>query len=123
MIVKLLGILGGLAFAYCGIPAAWATIRNGRSVGTPASVAWMISAGSILMYSYLTLQHGFDLILTVNYGVEFLSWASIVYVHYFPWKTALEATIADPLDRAKAKVDQEQADLAGSDRDVPPYGL
>ncbi len=84
MLLSLIGLLGGFCFAYCGVPAAWATWRAGRSVGTPVAVAWMIAAGGVLMYTYLTALHGFDAILTVNYAVEVLSWLVVIWYHYRP---------------------------------------
>lgn len=82
--IKLLGLLGGACFAYCGVPAAWATCKVGRSVGTPISTAWMITVGGIAMYAYLLGSFGFDLILLVNYTVEVGSWGLVVWYHYFP---------------------------------------
>lgn len=78
-----LGLLGGACFAYCGVPTAVQTYRAGKSVGTPVSVAWMISLGSLFMYSYLFRSYGFDLVLTINYAVELASWGTIVRFHYF----------------------------------------
>ena len=83
-LLQIVGLTGGFCFAYCGVPAAWATWRAGRSIGTPVSVAWMITAGGVLMYTYLTALHGFDPVLAINYSVETLSWATIVKYHYFP---------------------------------------
>lgn len=83
-LLSLVGLLGGVCFAYCGVPTAWRTARSGRSIGTPVSVAWMIFLGGILMYYYLTAAHGFDPILAVNYGVEIASWAVVVWFHYRP---------------------------------------
>lgn len=87
MITKILGLLGGFCFGYCGIPASYATIKAKKSIGTPISIAWMIFLGSIFMYSYLFRTYGFDLLLTFNYGIEALSWGIIVYYHYFPHET------------------------------------
>lgn len=82
--IKLLGILGGLCFSYCGIPTAYLTHRAGKSIGTPVSVAWMIFLGALFMYGYLLGSYGFDLILTANYLIEAASWGLIVYFHYRP---------------------------------------
>lgn len=82
--ISFIGLLAGFCFAYCGVPAAWATIKAGRSIGTPVSIAWMIVLGTISMYTYLTVLHGFDPILTLNYSVEGLSWGTIVWYHYRP---------------------------------------
>lgn len=90
MITKILGLLGGFCFGYCGCPAAYATVRSGKSVGTPISIAWMIFLGSIFMYSYLFRTYGFDWVLTFNYSIEAVSWGFIVYYHYFPRKQQIK---------------------------------
>ncbi len=81
--IEALGILGGVCFAYCGVPVAWATLKAGRHLGTPVAVAWMIVIGAILMYAYLYARHGFDPILTLNYSVEAASWAVVIWFRYF----------------------------------------
>ena len=70
----------------CGVPAAYKTIRAGKSLGTPISIAWMIFLGSIFMYSYLTLTYGFDIIITLNYSIEAVSWGILVLYHYLTKK-------------------------------------
>jgi len=82
--LDVVGLIGGACFAYCGVPAAISTVKKGSSIGTPVSVAWMIVIGSIIMYGYLLARYGFNGVLAVNYGVEFLSWATIVWYHYRP---------------------------------------
>jgi hypothetical protein len=80
----MLGIIGGCAFAFAAVPAALATWRAGKSIGTPPSIAWAILVGCICLYSYLTEAHGFDPVLAFTYGVEIASWAVILLFHYFP---------------------------------------
>ena len=84
--IEFLGIAGGAAFAFAAVPAAATTFRQGRTMGTPVSIAWAIFAGCILLYSYLTAKHGFDIILALVYGVETASWSVIIWFHYFPWR-------------------------------------
>ena len=84
MIVSLLGILGGLCFAWCGVPAAYLTFKARRSVGTSIFSSWMIVLGSIFMYLYLNARYGFNLLLTVNYFMQLISWGIIIFYHYFP---------------------------------------
>lgn len=103
MITNLLGILGGLCFAYCGVPAAYATYKAGKSIGTPITVALLITIGTVLMYAYLTASYGFDPILTFNYFVEFVSWAIVSYYHYFPRTNT-------SLDIARAQLELIQAE-------------
>ena len=87
--IELLGILGGAAFAFAAVPAAWTTFRKGQPLGTPMSIAWAVFTGCILLYSYLTLKYGFDIILLLVYGIETLSWSVLIWYNYFPivkWK-------------------------------------
>lgn len=84
-IVNLLGLIGGLFFAYCGVPAAYSTLKAKKHLGTPLSISIPIVAGSIIMYLYLFLAHGFDRILTFNYSVEVLSWSVILWYGFVEW--------------------------------------
>lgn len=80
--LELLGLFGGFCFAYCGVPTMIRTIRAGKSIGTPADVAWFIFLGGVCMYSYLLLKFGFDIILAINYTIEIISWGVILLYHY-----------------------------------------
>ena len=84
MIIQLLGIIGSLLFAVCGIPPAYQTVKAGRVVGAMISTSWMIFLGGIAMYSYLLLTYGFDWILSLNYISTIISWGILVWYHYFP---------------------------------------
>lgn len=81
-IVDALGFLGGACFAYAGVPSAVATVRAGRSIGVPSSLAWMIFLGTILIFLYIWIRHGFDWVLFINYSVEAVSWFVILFYHY-----------------------------------------
>lgn len=83
-IIEIIGLLGGICFAICGVPVAYQTYKAGRSVGTPMTIAWFILAGTALMYTYLLATYGFDWIIAFSYWTEFLSWALIVWYHYCP---------------------------------------
>lgn len=86
--VALLGAIGGIAFACCGVPVAWATLRAGKSVGTPVSIALFCILGSLATYAYLLLTYGFNPLLTANYSVEFATWAVVAWYHFFPRRGA-----------------------------------
>ena len=92
MITKILGIIGSACFAACGVPAALATYKAKKSIGTPISVALLIFFGSLAMYGYLLGTYGFDLLLTINYIIEALSWGLISYYHYFPVAAPVQIT-------------------------------
>lgn len=82
-LIKLLGAIGGFCFAYCGVPLAWATMKAGKHLGVDIRTAWGIVIGAVCMYFYLLGTYGFDWLLTINYSVEFLSWALVVLYYYF----------------------------------------
>lgn len=78
--IKLLGIIAGFCFGYCGVPAAWASYKT-KAPAAPLSVTVMIVTGGVTMFSYLFLTYGFNLLLTLNYGIEVASWGLILYYH------------------------------------------
>ena len=84
--IQLLGVIGGILFAYAGVPSAIATIKAGKSIGVPILTALLIFFGTIFLYAYLFLSYGFDLVLTINYTIEALSWGVIIKYHYFERK-------------------------------------
>ena len=86
--LAVIGVLGGLAFAFAAVPQAFATWRAGKSLGTPPSIAWAVFVGCICLYTYLTGMHGFDPLLTLVYGVETISWATLLWFNYLPRKQA-----------------------------------
>lgn len=79
ILLKLLGLLGGLIFAYAAVPSAVRTLRARRHLGTPVGISLAVFVGTVVMYSYLFLAHGFDWVLTVNYSVEAASWAVLLW--------------------------------------------
>jgi hypothetical protein len=80
MLVSLLGIIAGFCFATCGVPAARAAYKT-KTATAPLSVTVMIVIGGVCMFSYLFLTYGFNLLLTLNYGIEVASWGLILYYH------------------------------------------
>jgi hypothetical protein len=85
-LLKTIGLIGGFCFAYAALPASIATCKAGKSIGTPLSLAWLVLLGTIFMYIYLTVSHGLDWVITVNYAAEAITWLIILWYHYFPRK-------------------------------------
>lgn len=79
---KFIGAAAGFCFAYCGVPIAWKTYRAGKSLGTPVVTAIGICLGTLLAWFYLFFTYGLDVLLTINYTVEFLSWFIVIIYHY-----------------------------------------
>ena len=80
--IKLLAILGGILFSIGVYPTAIKTIRNGKSIGTPVSTAYLIIFGCLCLYFYTLLQYGFDAFLFITYFLEIIGWGIIVVYHY-----------------------------------------
>lgn len=78
------GATGGFCFAYCGVPLAWATIREGKTVKGVYYTALAIMMGGINMYLYLLLTYGFNWLLAINYTIEITSWAIVAYYYLRP---------------------------------------
>lgn len=76
---KLLGLLGGLLFAFAGVPGALTCIHLRRNPGIPVSTAALIFSGVVCLYGYLFLSYGFDWILTATYTVEAVSWFIVLW--------------------------------------------
>jgi hypothetical protein len=81
--LSFLCILGGLLFAYAAIPQTIKTIRAGKSLGTPNDISIVVLSGTVIMYTYLTAAHGFDIFLTINYVIEALSWGILLFYGVF----------------------------------------
>lgn len=77
--LELFGLCAGACFGYAAVPAAYRTVRAGKHLGTPLDIIVTIFTGTVLMYTYLTLSHGFDWVLAVNYSVEALSWGVLLW--------------------------------------------
>ncbi len=77
--LEVFGLLAGALFAYAAVPAAVRTVRAGKHLGTPLDIITAITAGTVTMYIYLLVTYGFNWVLAVNYGVEFVSWAVLLF--------------------------------------------
>jgi len=75
--IAILGFLSGLAFCFAGFPAAWRAIKDGCTLVPPATTASLL-LGLSLGYAYLHATRGFDPIVLLMYGTEFLTWVVII---------------------------------------------
>jgi hypothetical protein len=80
--IKLIGLLASFCFSFAAVPQAFKTLKLKKHLGTPFSIILSVFLGTIFMYSYLTLSYGWDLILFITYGIEFISWM-ILLIFYF----------------------------------------
>jgi uncharacterized protein with PQ loop repeat len=82
-VISLLGVLGGILFAYAALPAAIRTIKAKHTLGTPVDISLVICIGTVIQYAYLLLSYGFNPVLFVNYLVGFVCWVILLYYGVF----------------------------------------
>lgn len=85
--VELIGWTGGILFAFCALPQAVMSYRQGHSNGVANLLLLMWGSGEILSMGYVLLKHGFDLPLLFNYVMNLLFIAVISYYKFFPRET------------------------------------
>ena len=84
MTVEIIGWIGSLLFAFCGLPQAIKSYRDGHSDGISHGLIWMWLIGEILMQVYVFIKHGFDMPLMVNYWVNTLF--VVIILKYKYWR-------------------------------------
>lgn len=78
------GIIGALLLAFCGLPQALKSIRDGHSLGISHWFVWMWFWGEIFTLLYVYQKHGFDIPLFTNYFMNILVILIIIKYKYFP---------------------------------------
>lgn len=81
--IATLGFLSGAAFCFAGFPAAWRAIKDGCTLVPPATTASLL-AGLSLGYAYLHATRGFDPVVLLMYGTEFITWVIVARYTLFP---------------------------------------
>jgi uncharacterized protein with PQ loop repeat len=84
MTVEAIGWIAGFLFAFCGAPQAYKSYKEGHSDGISWIFIGMWLVGEILMQIYVILKHGFDMPLLVNYWVNTIFSAIILYYKIKP---------------------------------------
>jgi len=82
--LEYIGWIGGLLFAFCGLPQALKSFKDGHSNGISTLFLIMWLVGEILMQIYVILKHGFDMPLLVNYWVNTIFATIITYYKFKP---------------------------------------
>jgi uncharacterized protein with PQ loop repeat len=73
--IETIGWIGGLLLAFCGLPMAIKSFRDGNSDGVSKLFLVMWLLGEIALLVYVLIKHGFDLPLVTNYllNIAFIS--------------------------------------------------
>lgn len=84
LFLVVLGTLGNVAFAWACLPTAIATVRAGKSIGTPVGLAWNILIACLLFYGYMLLAYGLDPFLLACSCMETVAYGIVIWYHYLP---------------------------------------
>jgi len=87
-VIDILGLVGTSLFAISGVPTAWQSWSLKETKHIPVTTQWAVFIGASSMLTYLLAKFGFDWIVLGDYVVTILSWAVILWFHYFPKKQA-----------------------------------
>lgn len=87
--IDTIGWIAGLLFAFCGLPQAYKSYKEGHSKGISHLMIWMWLVGEILMQVYVLGKHGFDMPLLVNYWINTVFVLVIVRYKYRPRRTSI----------------------------------
>lgn len=81
---ELIGWIGGILFAVCGLPQAIQSFKQGHSLGLSSLFLAMWTSGEVLTLVYVLLKHGLDWPLVFNYGMNLLFLTVIIYFKIKP---------------------------------------
>lgn len=84
--IDVLGYISAFLFAFCGVPQAYKSWRDGNSAGMSALFLWMWLAGEVGMLAYtilaIELQPAIPLLL--NYVLNLIVLLVIMKYFYYP---------------------------------------
>lgn len=85
-LTSVIGLLGNILFIYSALPEVVRTIKAGKALGSPLDLILTICLGMLAMGLYTYLSRGFDLILVLNYGLQFILWSILLYFRIFKYR-------------------------------------
>jgi len=102
--VEMLGYIGAILFAFCGLPQAIKSYREGHAEGLSHLFIWMWFWGEVLTICYVLLKHGLDIPLIGNYTFNLLLLAIIIRYKYFPKTADLETLKTRDIDQQETYI-------------------
>lgn len=79
--IQLIGYIGSLAYAICGLPQAVLSIKNGHSQGVSRGYAFLSLFGSLFSLIYAFPRN--DYVLMLNFGANIIVWTIILKYSFF----------------------------------------
>ncbi len=84
VIMEIIGWIGAVLLAFCGLPQAWKSIKDGNSDGITWSFMGMWLIGEILTLMYIWPEHQIPLITNYILNIVF---SSIILWYKIPHKS------------------------------------
>jgi predicted membrane protein len=78
MLIELIGIIGSILFAICGLPLLIAAIKGERQPNSILNTAKLLLWGTVFKSIYTIVTYGFDLILISNNLITIITWTLII---------------------------------------------
>ena len=83
LLIDVLGYVGSLTLAWCGLPQAIKCYKEKSAKGLSAWFIWMWIFGEIMVWTYLWMKNGTDIPVIINYGSNVILGFTIAYFKYF----------------------------------------
>ena len=80
---EVIGIIGAICFAICGLPLAIQVVQQGHANGVSGIFLLLWLIGEIFTLFYVYNKHRVDLILILNYVLNLAFIAVIVYYKFW----------------------------------------
>jgi hypothetical protein len=79
-----LGLIGNVAFGIACVPTAYKTVKVGKSIGTPVSLAWTLATACTCFYIYMVGTYGWNPMVWCVGLIETICYIIVLKYHYFP---------------------------------------
>jgi uncharacterized protein with PQ loop repeat len=83
--LELVGWIGTICLAICGLPQLFKSVREGHSEGISHAFLWLWFWGEISYIIYVLFKD-FDTIQLCNYALNIIVVIVLIYFKYFPSK-------------------------------------
>lgn len=81
--ISVIGWLGGILLALCGLPLAWSAYKTGKDNTNRTFLHWWLT-GEVMLLTYVFWEHGFDWPLLFNYTSNIFLILFVLRYNYYP---------------------------------------
>lgn len=90
MNIEVFGWLGALLLSVCGLPQMIESIIKRKTEGISITFLWSWFVGEILTLIYISSQNVLSIQLLLNYSLNVVFIAVILYYYYFPGQKSVK---------------------------------